>query len=89
MSQPDQFINPEEKEKVCLLQRAIYGLKQASRVWNLQIHNELCALGLKQSNYDECLNYVKNNSGLTLLSLYVDDMLVLCTQDRERELRQV
>ena len=23
MSQPDQFIDPEEKEKVCLLQRAI------------------------------------------------------------------
>ena len=31
MTQPEGFVNPKNSEKVCKLQRSIYGLKQASR----------------------------------------------------------
>ena len=35
MTQPEGFVDPEHAGKVCKLQRSIYGLKQASRSWNL------------------------------------------------------
>ena len=35
MTQPEGFDIPEEAQKICKLQRSIYGLKQASRSWNL------------------------------------------------------
>jgi hypothetical protein len=35
MIQPEGFVNPKDASKVCKLQWSIYGLKQASRSWNL------------------------------------------------------
>ena len=34
MMQPQGFVNPKGANKVCKLQRSIYGLVQASRSWN-------------------------------------------------------
>ena len=58
------------------LVKAIYGLKQASRVWNENFHEFVCSIGFQAANFDPCL-YIKVARGqCVLLLVYVDDVLV-------------
>ncbi|KAK3125126.1 hypothetical protein QOZ80_7BG0600470 [Eleusine coracana subsp. coracana] len=40
MTQPEGFVDPQNARKICKLQRSIYGLKQASRSWNLRVDED-------------------------------------------------
>jgi len=59
MEQPIGFITPGTETKVCHLKRAIYGLKQASRTWNLQFHGFLTGIGYMRTHADAGV-YVKH-----------------------------
>jgi transposase InsO family protein len=54
MKQPEGFVDAKE-ELVCKLNKSIYGLKQAAKVWNEKLHGALTKLGFKQSTSDPCL----------------------------------
>uniref|UniRef100_H3H8Q5 Reverse transcriptase Ty1/copia-type domain-containing protein n=1 Tax=Phytophthora ramorum TaxID=164328 RepID=H3H8Q5_PHYRM len=59
----------------CLeLVKAIYGLKQASRVWNETFDEFMCSIGFQVSAFDPCL-YIKVVDGQCVL-VYVDDVLI-------------
>ena len=45
MIQPESFVDPKGTNKVCKLQRSIYGLVQASRCWNIRIDEVMNAFG--------------------------------------------
>ena len=49
MVQPKCFVDPKDAEKVCKLQRSIYGLKQASRSWNLRFDKVIKGFGFVQT----------------------------------------
>ena len=58
------------------LVKAIYGLEQASRVWNETFDEFVCSVGFQVSDFDPCL-YLKVSSGqCVFLLVYVDDVLV-------------
>uniref|UniRef100_A0AAV1VG84 Reverse transcriptase Ty1/copia-type domain-containing protein n=1 Tax=Peronospora matthiolae TaxID=2874970 RepID=A0AAV1VG84_9STRA len=61
----------------CLeLVKAIYGLKQASRVWNETFDEFVCAIGFQASSLDPFL-YIRIVEGqCVLLLVYVDDVLI-------------
>ena len=59
MEQPQGFIVAGSESLVCRLKKAIYGLKQASHAWNLQLHGVLTGLGFKQTVADAGI-YVKS-----------------------------
>ena len=76
MKQPPGFISNENQNKVCLLRKSLYGLKQAARSWNQCIHKALIEFKFKQSLMDPCLYIRKTKEGLDYLLIYVDDMIV-------------
>ncbi|WVZ71116.1 hypothetical protein U9M48_019737 [Paspalum notatum var. saurae] len=68
MTQPDGFVDPQNAGKICKLLKSIYGLKQASRSWNVCFDEVVKGFG-----------FIKNVSGsaLVFLVLYVDDILLI------------
>ena len=49
MIQPEGFVDPKNANKVCKLQRSIYGLVQASRSWNIRFDEMIKAFGFMQT----------------------------------------
>lgn len=61
---------------VCRLKKSLYGLKQASRQWFARLHSELLHLGFKQSKQDYSLFIKSSPTSITIVAIYVDDILV-------------
>ena len=74
MKVPEGLPNPDNK--VCLLKKSIYGLKQASRQWFAKLVHELLSQGFTQSLNDYSLFLKHNNGLLTLAAVYVDDIIL-------------
>lgn len=77
MNQPKGLVCKEEPDKVCLLQKSLYGLKQSPRQWNKKFDEYMSKVCFVRSIYDSCV-YVKteNDSVLAYLLLYVDDIVI-------------
>ena len=52
MEQPQGFVDPDHLDKVCLLAKAIYRLKQALHAWNIQFHEVLLDLSFMHTYSD-------------------------------------
>ncbi|KAK8676153.1 hypothetical protein V6N13_034207 [Hibiscus sabdariffa] len=55
MTQAEGFVTPENTGKVCKLQRSIYGLKQASRSWNLHFNDAIKEFGFIRNEDEPCV----------------------------------
>ena len=77
MMQPEGFINPKGANKVCKLQRSIYGLVQASRSWNKRFDSVIKAYGFIQTFGEACIYKKVSGSSVAFLILYVDDILLI------------
>ena len=77
MMQPEGFVAKSQQQKVYKLLRSIYGLKQASRSWNLRFDETIKKYGFEQ-NVDEpgVYKYIKEKK-VVFLVLYVDDILLI------------
>ena len=77
MEQPVGFIVKGQEQKVCKLHRSIYGLKQSSRQWYLRFHKAILTYDFKMIEEDHCVYVKRSNDKLEILSLYVDDILIV------------
>ena len=77
MVQPEGFAAKGQEKKVCQLQKSIYGLKQASRFWNIKFDQSVKSFEFVQSPDEPCMYKKSNSNVVVFLVLYVDDILLI------------
>jgi hypothetical protein len=77
MRQPQGY--SDGTNKVCKLLKSLYGLKQASRVWNEKLVSTLISLGYRQLISDYCF-FINDKTGEMIVS-HVDDILCAFISD--------
>ncbi|CAH9081989.1 unnamed protein product [Cuscuta epithymum] len=75
MQPPPGYLSPGDT-RVCKLQKSLYGLKQASRQWYYKLSECLQGIGYIQSQADFSLFTKSNDNSITVLLLYVDDIIL-------------
>jgi hypothetical protein len=77
MIQPEGFVDPKNAGKICKLQKSIYGLKQASRSWNIRFDEVVKGFGFIKNEEEPCFYKKASGSVVVFLALYVDDILLI------------
>ncbi|KAH9750809.1 Integrase catalytic domain-containing protein [Citrus sinensis] len=77
MIQPCGFESKTNPHKVCKLRKSIYGLKQASRSWNIRFDDAIKSFGFIKNEDEPCVYKRVSGSAISFLVLYVDDILLI------------
>ena len=77
MSQPERFVLKDNPNQVCKLKKSIYGLKQASRSWNVRFDVTIKEFGFIKNVDEPCVYKKTSGSAIVFLVLYVDDILLI------------
>ena len=77
MMQLEGVIVKKQEHMVCKLKRSIYGLKQASRSWNIRFDQAIKSFGFEQNLDESCVYKRHRDKVVMFLLLYVDDILLI------------
>jgi hypothetical protein len=76
IAQPEGYVVVGRESDVCRLNKGIYGICQASRIWNQLLHTALIRFGLSQSTADPCVYHRITSDSYLVIAIWVDDGLV-------------
>ena len=77
LTQPEGFVDLKYPNRVCKLQRSIYGLKKVSRRWNLRFDEAIKEFGFMKNEDEPCVYKKVSVSAIVFLVLYVDNILLI------------
>jgi hypothetical protein len=87
MEIPPGFGTSQTHGKVLRLRKSLYGLKQSPRAWFDRFRRAMCGMGYTQCNGDHTVFYRHSRRHITILSVYVDDIII--TGDDTFEMSQL
>ncbi|MCO5578474.1 hypothetical protein L7F22_032316 [Adiantum nelumboides] len=76
MEQPQGYEDVKHPGYVCKLKKALYGLKQVPRAWHARTVAYLVAIGFHMADADHSLYVRKNENGIVIVYIYVDDLII-------------
>lgn len=78
---PPGFVIEGQEDKVLLLDKALYGLRQAHRAWNARLDQTLRALGFKHTISKHAVYACVHGASWLLMGIYVDDLIIIGDED--------
>src|SRR3954466_3477637 len=76
VKQPPGYIKEGEEHKVLRLHKALYGLRQAPRAWNIKLDRTLISLGFEKAPLEHTMYKRGKGKDRLLVGIYVDDLLI-------------
>ena len=71
------------ENKVCKLQKALYGLRESPKAWYETFDNFIQKQNFVRSKYDNCLYKYNTNNDSIYIMIFVDDLLI-CSKNPEK-----
>ncbi|POM71561.1 Integrase catalytic core protein [Phytophthora palmivora] len=71
----------DDTDQTCLLLKGLYGLKQASGIWNQTLHKHFLKLGFEKCTFDAGIYYKKGDKNIIYVTVYADDLVIVGETD--------
>lgn len=81
VSQPDGFVVKGKEHMVYRLKKALYGLRQAPRAWNMRLDKALKDLGFLRCPQEQAVYKLQSSKSILIVGVYVDDLIVTGTSE--------
>nr|GEX61275.1 zinc finger, CCHC-type [Tanacetum cinerariifolium] len=85
VTQPEGFAQQRNSRKVYKLTKALYGLRQAPRAWNVKLDQTLKSLDFKKCNLEQAVYTKRSKNSTLIVGVYVDDLIITGTPKKELE----
>jgi Reverse transcriptase (RNA-dependent DNA polymerase) len=85
MEQPPGFATPGKEDWVMRLMKSIYGMKQASRIWNQTFHKTVQSWGFERLPCEWCVYRRRSATGTIIFAVHVDDIISAASSAAENE----
>jgi hypothetical protein len=76
VSQPEGYTVKNKEHLVLRLSKALYGLRQAPRAWNIRLDKSLKNLGFRRCVQEQAVYTRVEGRAAVLIGVYVDDLIV-------------
>nr|GEZ82661.1 zinc finger, CCHC-type [Tanacetum cinerariifolium] len=83
VTQPEGFVQLGNSRKVYKLIKALYGLRQAPRAWNVKLDQTLKSLDFKKRNLEQAIYTKRSKTSTLIVGVYVDDLIITGTPRKE------
>jgi Reverse transcriptase (RNA-dependent DNA polymerase) len=85
LEQPPGFEEPGKEGWVMHLMKSIYGMKQASRVWNVTFDSAVQKWGFTRLPCEWCVYRRQSTTGTILFAVHVDDIISVASSSDENK----